>query len=219
MWGLSLFELIGLGTIALLGTGAALYLNFFRGAAVSRRLLAAPSVALSLREATMATSIWAPYREVFGRIPVPPPCAQGELSGIRYELRYEPCENLVESESQTSVLVLWPKKVLPLTGLDRLAAMDDPPAAVTKMLGAFADKRVEDPLFGRCAVWGTDADRDRLFHPAVRAKLGAFPRRISMLFVQDEALVMKWFGLEKDPGVILEAVRLCVDTLDAIAPR
>jgi hypothetical protein len=49
--------------------------------------------------------------------------------------------------------------------------------------------------------------------------LKAFPRRLAEVYFHDQAMVIKWFDLEKDTAVLEQAFALGIDCPQTLASR
>ena len=116
------------------------------------------------------------------------------------------------------------------TGFDRLSILDDPPEKlIEKILALGVERllvagdaelnRVNHPWLGRTRIWGREADIARLLSPTIQAKLITLPRRLATVYIDDQAMVISWFGVESEGGVIQQAFEIGIDCLEALSPR
>ena len=64
------------------------------------------------------------------------------------------------------------------------------------------------PLFGNYDAWGPLPDVQRIFTPEVQAQILVIPRTFDLIMFYGNDVVATWPGVEEDPGVVSEIIRL-----------
>jgi hypothetical protein len=132
-----------------------------------------------------------------------PRFAAGIFDGLHIEVRFDP-RMRSNNNGRTMLGIHFSKSLRISAGLTHRYAVSEIICSLFNQPNGFGSQ----PLFDRYDAWGSESDIKRIYSPEVQSRIRAFPRVFDQLILYGNDVVTMWPGVEEDPDVVKQAIRL-----------